>query len=748
MPDLRPALLALIAGFVLMQNWLRLEHPQRDAARALLLLVLAAAPALAPRLWQRLVLLAVGALAAVDLAARVPVLHPWRAAPRLWDGFLDFYEVRLPVNASIHPNMHALLLLAGFGFAAAVALAAAARRPVVAVACLVVGAGWPATLLADGHDLLRGAVILATALVLLAGLRPGARRTFGRAALLGGALVAAALAATTQPAVAKSEFLHWQTWNPYKRAPASVGVRYVWDSNYDGFRWPRKTTTVLKIHASQRSLYWRATTLDVYDGTRWIEEHTPVRPQLFDGKLDLTQGDPLVARTARDPATWHSVDVEVEALADNHLVAPSVPVGYSPDFGGAEFWQGGTGTLPRELERGDRYTAWSYSPAPTPAQLARAKRGYPAAVIPYLELYPGVNAPPGFGARDRDEIMRLFLTINGIDSGLYDKARRVVGKSRSPYGAALALESWLRSTGGFRYTTHPPPHGAEPLRDFVLHTKRGYCQHFAGAMALMLRYLGIPARVAEGFVSGTYDGDTHTWTVTDHDAHAWDEVWFAGYGWLPFDPTPGRGFLSAGYSVSSPEFRASAAARFVGGVAALRFNTAALHQNANFGDKDVTFRGTDIRPASPSPGGAFGLEHHGGSLGKLLTLLLGLTLALVTLAKAVRRHLRYATPDPRGQAAACRADLRDFLADQGIRVESSLAPEELAVLLRAQFEVDGEPFASALAAARFGPPADASAAAARSRAELARLLAQVRRRLGVIRRARGLVSLRSLGFAG
>ena len=753
MPDWRPALLALVPGLVLMQNWLRLEHPQRDAGRALLLLAIAVVPALAPRLWQRLVLLGIGTLAAVDLAVRVPVLHPWRAAPHLSNGFLDFYEVRLPLSASFHPNMHALLLLAGFGFTAAVALAAASRRPVAAVACLVVGAGWPATLLSDGHDLLRGGAILAAALFLLAGLRTGALRTLGRAALLGGAVVAASLAATTQPAVAKSEFLNWQTWNPYQRPAASVGVRYVWNANYDGFRWPRKTTTVLKIKAPPRSVYWRATTLDVYDGTRWIEQHTPLRPQLFDGRLDLTQDDPLVPPAARDPQSWHRVDVEVEALADNHLIAPSVPVGYGLDFGGPQFWQGGTGTLPRELDRGDRYAAWSYSPSPTPANLASVKAVYPTAVTPYLEVYPGVNAPPDFGTPNRDPLARLFLAINRLDSGLhddsglYDKARQLVGDTRSPYGAALALESWFRSTGGFKYTTQPPASRGDPLTDFVLRTKRGYCQHFAGAMALMLRYLGIPARVAEGFVSGTYDPATHTWTVTDHDAHAWVEVWFAGYGWLPFDPTPGRGFLSAGYSVSSPQFRASAAANIVGGVAASLLNTAALHQEASFGDKDVSFAGTDIRPASPSPGVAFGLEHRGGSLGKLLALLLGLTVAVVALAKAVRRHARYATPDPRVQAAACRADLRDFLADQGIRIESSLAPEELASLLRAQLEVDAAPFVRALATARFGPPADASAAAASARAELGRLRVQVRRRLGIVRRARGLVSLRSLGFA-
>ena len=746
MPDWRPALIALVPGVVVMQNWLRLEDPQRDAGRAVLILALAVMPALVSRLWQRLALLVLASLLAVDLAARVPLFRPWRAGDRFWNGFLDFYEVRLPLNAFFHPDMHALLLLAGFGFTAAVALAAASRRPVAAVAVLVVGAGWPATLLTDGRDLLRGAVILATALFLLAALRAGARRTLARAALLGGALVAASLAATTQPAVAKSEFLNWQTWNPYKRPPADVGVRYVWDANYDGFTWPRKTTTVLKVKAPARSLYWRATTLDAFNGISWYEQLRPARPQLFDGKLDLTQDDPLVSARARDPQRWHKVDVEIEALADNHLVGPSLPVGYEP-VGGADFWRGGIVTLSRELERGEQYAAWGYSPQPTPASLAAAKGAYPPAVRPFLEVASGLPAP-AFDAPGRAVTMQRFLAHYGKYSELYQKARRVVGSAPSPYGAALALESWLRSTGGFKYTTHPPLSGSDPLLAFVVDTKRGYCQHFAGAMALMLRYLGVPARVAEGFVSGVYDGDTRTWTVTDHDAHAWVEVWFTGYGWLPFDPTPGRGFLSAPYSVSSPDFRVASAASFVGGVAGSRLSTASIHQDVSFGDKDVSFAGTDIRPASPSPGVPFGLEHRGGSLGKLLVLLLALVVALVALAKAVRRHVRYATPDPRRQAAACRSDLRDFLADQGIELAPSAGPDELATLLRTRLEVDAVPFASALASARFGPPPDAPAAAARAREELTRLRVQLRRSLGVARRVRGLVSLRSLGFAG
>ena len=95
----------------------------------------------------------------------------------------------------------------------------------------------------------------------------------------------------------------------------------------------------------------------------------------------------------------------------------------------------------------------------------------------------------------------------------------------------------VRLLWDFRYSNHPPVVGP-PLVGFVTQTHAGYCQYFAGAMALMLRYLGIPARVAVGFAGGTYDSKQHIWNISDREAHAWVEVWFKGYGWLPFDPTP------------------------------------------------------------------------------------------------------------------------------------------------------------------------------------------------------------------
>ena len=142
---------------------------------------------------------------------------------------------------------------------------------------------------------------------------------------------------------------------------------------------------------------------------------------------------------------------------------------------------------------------------------------------------------------------------------LWTTARRIARRASSPYAATLAVERWLRAGGGFAYDQHPPlPATGHPLVDFVTTSRRGYCQHFAGAMTVMLRFLGIPSRVAVGFTSGRYrDG---AWVVTDHDAHAWVEAWFDGYGWLPFDPTPGRGRFTAEYTIASDSAEAAASA--------------------------------------------------------------------------------------------------------------------------------------------------------------------------------------------
>ena len=200
------------------------------------------------------------------------------------------------------------------------------------------------------------------------------------------------------------------------------------------------------------------------------------------------------------------------------------------------------------LSEGQSYRVWSYALFPSPAVLASSKPQYPTAARRYLavdgRLFPGF-ADPGrengvrelFSSPARDSptatrsastcIFRCNRSFAGYAS-FHRAARRIVGSPDNPYAAVLALESWFRHRGGFVYDEQPPRADGALLVAFVTKTKVRYCQHYAGAMALMLRMLGIPARVAVGFTSGRLDDGK--WIVTDYEAHAWVEVWLAGQG--------------------------------------------------------------------------------------------------------------------------------------------------------------------------------------------------------------------------
>jgi hypothetical protein len=260
----------------------------------------------------------------------------------------------------------------------------------------------------------------------------------------------------------------------------------------------------------------------------------------------------------------------------------------------------------------------------------------------------------------------------------------------------------------------------------------------------MLRLLGIPARVAAGFVPGHYqDG---TWTVTDHDAHTWVEVWFPRYGWLAFDPTPGRGRLSGSYSSTSVDFNASAAAKLLAGV---------VKGGEVFGASAPAIIGHDARirtPRSAADVPVRGLhvpppaEHRSPSLLLFLFLLTAGVATVIVVLKIGRRRIRYLTRDPRRIASACALELAEFLQDQRVAPSRAATLHELGATVSERFGVDADGFAQAAAAARYGPRGEAGAAAQRARAELREMKRKLRRGLFVLDRARGLISVRSLGL--
>jgi transglutaminase-like putative cysteine protease len=182
---------------------------------------------------------------------------------------------------------------------------------------------------------------------------------------------------------------------------------------------------------------------------------------------------------------------------------------------------------------GLRYTVTSLAADPSAVALNRAA------------------APPA-------DIATHDLSVPASYEPLAGLAGRVAGAAgaKTPFQEAVALQDWLAG-GSFSYTLNAPSVvDAAGLKNFLTVTRKGYCQQFAYSMAVLARLLGIPSRVAVGFTAGTRQRGS-AWLVTTHDAHAWPELYFQGYGWLRFEPTPsgsaGQGSARApGYSQAGP----------------------------------------------------------------------------------------------------------------------------------------------------------------------------------------------------
>jgi protein-glutamine gamma-glutamyltransferase len=734
----RTILISLAGGAFVMFSWLRLEEP-REGGRLAIVLALAVAPALLPRVRWRLT----ATLPALVLAAAVAFdASPRDVLERARVGFRSFYDVALPFDPIVRPEMHGLVLLAAFSFALAISLAVAERKAVAAAGAFAAGAGWPATLVPGSVELGQGALILAGALVLLAAVRPQPMRRPARIVITGGAVIGAALVAASVPAIARDQIVGWETWDPYAKVDPSVGVQYVWDSTYTGIEFPDDPTNLLEIAASGDPRYWRATTLDIYRDARWLESLSPTTPIRRDGRSELTVDTDLPSAALRKEQ-WIEQHVRVTGLRDTHLVGAPVPIAYAVEDGGFEFSASGIAEVDGGTRRGYEYTVWSFASSPSPRRLAAAPAQYDDLPDTYFEVDRNVYVPH-FGEPDRHaRVLELLEAEPGLGRyrRLYDIARRVGGTS-TPYGAVVAIETWLRTNSDFVYEEQPrqAPPGVPALVDFVSRTREGYCQQYAGAMALMLRYLGVPARVAAGFTSGRYDRESGTWTVTDRNAHTWVEAWFPGHGWLSFDPTPGRGRLAGPYTSASLGFRGREALEALGAERGLgEDGRRAIQQLDGLLARERALEG------GSQPGDESGSPDGRGDETVVL-LLLGALGAGTTIAavKVVRRRLRYSRGGARRIAGACRQELADFLRDQRVDVRPAATLAELGEKVRSAVSVDPRRFVTAASAARFGPEATAEEAARAARRELRALKKRIRARLSTRRRLRGLVSLRSL----
>jgi len=135
-------------------------------------------------------------------------------------------------------------------------------------------------------------------------------------------------------------------------------------------------------------------------------------------------------------------------------------------------------------------------------------------------------------------VRKRYLQLpDSLPPSIAELARTIVAGAPTAYDQAVAVTAWLRSTIAYQRVTSQPPSDMDPVEWFLFDSRVGFCDYYASAEVLMLRTLGVPARMATGFAQGEFDSETDSYFVSELDAHAWPEVFFPSYGWVEFEPT-------------------------------------------------------------------------------------------------------------------------------------------------------------------------------------------------------------------
>ncbi len=417
--------------------------------------------------------------------------------------------------------------------------------PVAALVLLVMLYAVPAVALDFNAEFLRGALL---ALLLLAALRLERLRLHEArgAALL--AVAAVTLGLLVAPALdGDTPWWDYETWALSTASARSTS--FSWDHRYGPLNWPRDGREMLRVKARQPA-YWKAQNLDAFDGRRWRQvggTREAVNREL--------PGDP------RNLRRWtQTIEVTLRNLRSLTFVTAGIPIA-GPQIAGRVALPGPPGiwVSSHTLHRGDSYKVKVYTPRPTEHELAAAGTVYERDLLPYRALdvvspapgrglarvvfpeWDAVGAPVQANAEDAMPGSRVtpvdgsrMLQRTNLRRS-WALSRRLKRRSGSPFAYVKAVEAYLGP--GFTYSESPPV-SAETLDGFLFDAKSGYCQQYSGAMAMLLRMGGVPARVATGFTSGSYDRRAGEYVVRDLDAHSWVEAWFPGIGWVTFDPTP------------------------------------------------------------------------------------------------------------------------------------------------------------------------------------------------------------------
>lgn len=278
--------------------------------------------------------------------------------------------------------------------------------------------------------------------------------------------------------------------------------------------------TVFTVEAPPtRRYYWRSRIFDTYDNGRWTSASefrvTASRPPFSVTMEPDAAREPIQQRftialnasrliyTAPQPS-----EVDVPTRTDLFYTAPEEDPNRTMNVSVIRPIQ--------VIRRGDSYNAISMVSNATAPQLRTAPTSYP------------------------EWVQRLYFYVSpSVTQRTRDLARQIVDEAgaTNPYDQAKAIESYLRSAITYNETIPRPPAGQDPVDWVLFDYREGYCNYYASAMIVMLRSLGVPARMAAGFAQGDFDANENAFIVTERDAHTWVEVYFPGYGWIEFEPT-------------------------------------------------------------------------------------------------------------------------------------------------------------------------------------------------------------------
>jgi transglutaminase-like putative cysteine protease len=227
--------------------------------------------------------------------------------------------------------------------------------------------------------------------------------------------------------------------------------------------------------------------------------------------LHIITGVPLYSSAA--PRSTLAYRVVMEPVGSYVFFLASTPLKISGPYSEVGISTGGTISKASDARTVDIYEGEADTTDPASLLRNSNSRAYP----------PSINA--------------TYLELPArLDPRIPALAERTTQNATSTYGQAKAIETYLRNNLG--YTLDLPGEEADPLANFLFGRKKGHCEYFASAMAIMLRTIGIPSRVINGFHGGEYNDLNGTYIVRGRDAHSWVEAYFPEYGWVTFDPTP------------------------------------------------------------------------------------------------------------------------------------------------------------------------------------------------------------------